>query len=283
MNAKQSTPALSRDDLPVDHIRCLWKLTPTQSEYVRKHRIRSIAELPRDLMSNDTQERIWRSVRRGRPIYDKDVKRELPRPTKSVLFMDFETLPDGLPTDDGRVAGQQVPFQWEVCIVKRGGGAHQQVGFLTPNGIDPRRAFLRSLLETVESVQGPIVVYSDFEARILRTLGDAVPGYRRRIQAVLDRLFDLCAFVRSHVYHPAFRGSFSLKVVLPILVPELGYADLAIHDGRAAGDAFLRSLCPDCDEAERERLRQAVVDYCRRDVWGMVRLWEVLLARTRPD
>jgi predicted RecB family nuclease len=283
MNTKQHSPAESRNDLPVDHIECLWKRTPSQVKYARKHRIQSIRDLPREQLHNATQVLIWRSLRQRRALYVKDEQHQLPRPTKPVLFMDFETLPNGLPTGNGFVAGRQVPFQWEVCIVGRGGRTHRHVGFLSPNGADPRRAFLRTLLDTVESVQGPIVVYSHFERTVLRALRDAVPGYRRRIDSVVERLFDLCAFVTSHAYHPAFRGSFGLKSVLPALVPRLAYDDLEIQGGLAAGEAFVRSLCRNCDAAERERLRQALVAYCRRDVLGMVELWKLLLERTQPD
>jgi hypothetical protein len=40
--------------------------------------------------------------------------------------------------------------------------------------------------------------------------------------------------VRNHVYHPDLGGSFSLKSVLPAMVPELRYATLAIGDGETA-------------------------------------------------
>ena len=50
-----------------------------------------------------------------------------------------------------------------------------------------------------------------------------------RIKKIQRRLWDLLPVVRNHVYHPAFAGSFSLKDVLPALVPEItvearGYA-----------------------------------------------------------
>jgi predicted RecB family nuclease len=50
-----------------------------------------------------------------------------------------------------------------------------------------------------------------------------------RIKKIQSRLWDLFPVVRNHVYHPKFAGSFSLKAVLPALVPEMtvearGYA-----------------------------------------------------------
>ena len=40
--------------------------------------------------------------------------------------------------------------------------------------------------------------------------------------------------MRNHVCHPDFGGSFSLKSVLPAMVPELHYDTLAIGEGATA-------------------------------------------------
>jgi hypothetical protein len=50
---------------------------------------------------------------------------------------------------------------------------------------------------------------------------------------------DLLPAVRNHVYHPDFGGSFSLKDVLPAMVPELRYDTLAIGDGETTSSPEL--------------------------------------------
>jgi hypothetical protein len=45
-----------------------------------------------------------------------------------------------------------------------------------------------------------------------------------------------------HVYHPAFAGSYSLKSVLPALVPEMSYEEMEVADGVAAGLLWLTWL-----------------------------------------
>ena len=80
--------------------------------------------------------------------------------------------------------------------------------------------------------------------------------------------------VRNHVYHPDFGGSFSLKAVLPALVPGLGYDDLVIREGETASaqlEALL--LAPEGFAPEEARqLREALLAYCERDTFGLVRL-----------
>ena len=59
--------------------------------------------------------------------------------------------------------------------------------------------------------------------------------------------------VRDGCYHPDFRGSFSIKNVLPVLVPGMGYEDLEIADGQTASVRYARALESD-DHHERQRI-----------------------------
>jgi hypothetical protein len=77
-------------------------------------------------------------------------------------------------------------------------------------------------------------------------------------------------------YH--FGGSFSLRAVLPALVPELVYDDLEIQDGNSASTA-LEALLLDADAlglSERQALRRDLLRYCERDTLAMVRIHERL-------
>ena len=118
-------------------------------------------------------------------------------------------------------------------------------------------------------------VYSGYERRILRALARAVPRHQRALAAAEKRLVDLHRIVKWNYYHPAFRGSFSIKAVLPVLCPDAGYGDLAIADGLTAAVRYQRALASD---SERER-RRAFADlraYCQRDTLALVRLRHAL-------
>ncbi len=84
--------------------------------------------------------------------------------------------------------------------------------------------------------------------------------------------------MRDHVYDPAFSGSFSLKKVLPALVPELGYADLDIQQGMLASTELARLLFGEMEESDRVALRTALLAYCERDTEAMGRLVDTLRA-----
>jgi hypothetical protein len=86
----------------------------------------------------------------------------------------------------------------------------------------------------------------------------------------------LLPVVRNNVYHPAFAGSYSLKYVLPALVPEMSYADMEVADGQAAGLAWESLIRGKLDGDERDRITKALLDYCGQDTLALVRLLEKL-------
>jgi hypothetical protein len=87
----------------------------------------------------------------------------------------------------------------------------------------------------------------------------------------------LLPVVRNHVYHPAFGGSFSLKAVLPALVPEMTYEGMEVPNGQAAGLAWGAMIAGNTSEAERKMKRKALLDYCGQDTLALVRLLGKLL------
>ncbi len=66
------------------------------------------------------------------------------------------------------------------------------------------------------------------------------PDLTGPLAAISERLFDLLRVIRAHYYHPAFHGSYSIKTVLPVLVPDMTYEGMAVGDGGAAVARFAR-------------------------------------------
>src|SRR3989475_354679 len=100
----------------------------------------------------------------------------------------------------------------------------------------------------------------------------------KELERIERRLVDLLPLVRNYVYHPDFGGSFSIKRTLPALVPGLSYADLKIREGETATLELMRLLFSgdELPPGERAELREALLRYCERDTWAMVRMLEQL-------
>lgn len=237
--------------------------------------IEDIRSIPEDFAGlSDLHQRVRQSVVTGDSFVDPAISAELSAAEFPVHFMDFETFMPALPLYVGTRPYQTIPFQWSVhTLDEQGVLGHRE--FLHEGTDDPRRAFAESLLEVLGQ-QGSIVVYSPYESRIIRETAQALPNLSEDLDQLQERLFDLLPAVRTHVYHPEFHGSFSIKAVLPALVPTLSYDGLEIADGTSASVAFAEMLGTDTTESRRTELRSACLEYCKLDTLAMVELFKTL-------
>jgi hypothetical protein len=121
------------------------------------------------------------------------------------------------------------------------------------------------------------VVYSGFEERIIRSLAEDLPEWKPDLLAIVEsRMVDLLELIRSHYYHPEFRGSFSIKDVLPALIEDLDYDDLEIREGGQAATAYVEMIDEGTPEPRKRKLEEALLAYCHRDTEAMVRLFQKL-------
>jgi len=86
--------------------------------------------------------------------------------------------------------------------------------------------------------------------------------------------------IRKYVYHPAFAGSYSLKAVLPALVPEMKYEGMQIAHGQDAGFAWESLIRGWADQAEHDNIKKALLAYCKQDTVALVKLLRTLLAES---
>ena len=192
-----------------------------------------------------------------------------------AAFLDFETINPAIPVYPGTKPYQVIPFQWSLHIVDST-GKHEHRWFLNDDGLDPRERLALSLLEAVPP-EGSIVTYSQYERTVINGLAQALPHYADRLLSLCERMVDLLKVVRGNIRHPGFRNSYSLKSVLPVLAPGMGYADLEIAEGMTATKSYSRMVGDDTPADEKAGIREALLAYCARDTEAMVRVYEALL------
>jgi len=71
------------------------------------------------------------------------------------------------------------------------------------------------------------------------------------------------------------KGRYSIKNVLPALVPELTYSTLNINEGGMASSIFL-SMVNNTFKGDELSARKDLKDYCRLDTFAMVKILEKL-------
>jgi hypothetical protein len=214
-------------------------------------------------------------VQTGEPWFSPELKKELGTLKYPLCFMDFESVNAAIPRFAGMRPYDQIPFQWSVHVLRQPGAEPEHHEFLATDTTYPRSEFIASLCAVLDK-SGSILVYSSFESRRLSELAAWRPEFAGRIKKIQRRLWDLLPLIRNHVYHPRFAGSFSLKYVLPALVPDMSYPGMEVADGTDAGLALESLTRGGLDQAGRHRIRKALLDYCGQDTMAMVRLLEKL-------
>jgi len=238
--------------------------------------IEDIRDIPIDFSGlNATQQRVRDCVVNNRIYLDTDIVGELNQLEYPIHFLDFETFNPALPLYIGTSPYKMLPFQWSNHILNEDGSIRHEE-FLHDGFDDPRVEFARTLLQSLGD-KGSIVVYSSFEAARIKELMQVLPHLSDELHELIARIVDLLKLVRTHYYHPEFHGSFSIKSVLPALVPDLGYGDLEINDGGLASTAYAEIVNPDTKQERRDHLRKCLLDYCERDTEAEVRLYQTLL------
>jgi hypothetical protein len=243
--------------------------------------VQSIHDIPEDFPLRERLRIACTSVQTSTPWYSAELSKELETLHYPLYFMDFETVNPAIPRYIGMRPFDQLPFQWSVHIQRQPRSELEHYEFLANSDADPRRDFIASL-SSVLGDSGSIVVYNQsFESQRLSDLADSVLEFAARSNSMQTRLWDLLSIVRKHVYHPEFGGSFSLKAVLPALLPELSYEDMEVANGRAAGLAWESLIRGDLDAEVRTRVRNGLLAYCCQDTFALVRLLEKLKEDSR--
>lgn len=228
-------------------------------------------DIPLAELRNGNHRRIAEVTATGVPAISAELISTLAGVPYPRHYLDFETIGFAVPRWIGTRPYQQIPFQFS-CHVEPSPGQFVHQAFLDLSGRSPLAAFVEALLHAAGKAGAVLVWNQSFEASRIRELAAMFPKKADALNAIILRMVDLLPIYREHYYHPAMMGSWSIKVVLPTIAPDLDYSNLEVGDGGAAQEAYVRAIVPDVPDTERESLRQALLKYCERDTWAMVRL-----------
>jgi Domain of unknown function(DUF2779) len=266
------------DPVADDHISRLPRIHASTVTKLSALGVESIHDIPESYQLTVRLRRACTSVQTRTAWYGPELKDELGKLTYPLYFADFETINPAIPRFAGMHPYGQIPFQWSVHVQQQPGAAPDHFEFLANDTSDPRPAFISTLSDALGD-SGSIVVYSQqFESQRLSELAACLPEFAGRITKIQRRLWDLLPIVRDHIYHPKFGGSFSLKSVLPALVPEMTYEGMEVGDGQAAGLAWESLLRGGLSGSEREKIRKALLDYCGQDTQALFAITHKLMS-----
>lgn len=239
--------------------------------------IQLLTDIPADETLTSKQRLQVVVARSGLPQMDRPALRRWLGELRYPLFhFDFETVMPAVPLFDGTRPYQQLPFQYSVHVQRAPGAEPLHREHLADATGDPREALTLALIRDLEE-EGDVLAYNaSFEKQRLQELARDLPTHAPALQRIIARLKDLHTPFKAGWYvAPAMNGRTSIKVVLPALVPELSYADLAVQEGGTASLRF-QQLLTGSYPGDAAQLRQDLLAYCGRDTYAMVKVLEVL-------
>ena len=266
-----------RKHIPDDSIFDFSGMHLTKKYELYREGIISLDDVPDDYSLNKNNRLQLDVYKSGEPVINKEaIKEFLFDLNYPLYFMDFETFQPAVPLFDNSKPYQQIPFQYSVFVKKDKKSEAEHFEFLAEPGIDPRKKFIESLLKDIKG-NGDVIVYNKtFENTRLNEIARDFSNYADKIEKLILRIKDLMVpFQKKYYYSPEMKGSYSIKAVLPALVPELSYDELEINEGGLASIAY-ESLQTETDLMVIAEIKQQLLAYCKLDTWGMVKILEQL-------
>lgn len=227
---------------------------------------------------NASQQIQIRSELSKEQIIDKEAIKEFLNTLSYPLYhLDFETFQQAVPEFIGLRPYEQIPFQFSIHK-DNGNGNLEHFEFLAEPGADPRYELALNLIKFIPQDTCVLAYNMSFEKGVIRSLAEIYPQISNELMAIHDNIKDLMApFASKSYYHPKMQGSYSIKYVLPALVPEFesAYKDLnLIHHGGEAMQAYAAMAC--MNEMQCEAYKKALLAYCKLDTLAMVKVLEKL-------
>jgi hypothetical protein len=278
--------------MPEHHVSTLYMLRKKDA-FTHHHagRLRAVdVELPAPKRTLSATARVqWRqqeALQLGKRIVEREsLAAALASLRYPIAMLDFETVQLAVPVWPGCSPHAQVPVQFSCHTIAAPGEPATHRAWIARGADDPRQAIALQVIDACRGARMVMAYFASFEQSCLERLAEWVPEHAGELMDIHDRVVDLLPIVREHVYDPAFGGSFSIKKVLPALVPHLSYQGLTIGRGDVAAAELYRVMFSgdEMPDAERDYVTDALLEYCRLDTEAMVQLHDALVAMSRAD
>jgi len=193
------------------------------------------------------------------------------------FFLDYETVSVAVPDVEGMWPYQRLAFQYSLHIQHESRGPLQHRECLLEDRSQGMLPLLKQLRQDIpHDAGGTVIVWNKgFEKSVNSDMAETYPQFKSYLDGLNNRVWDLMDIYKgSLVEDPKFYGSASIKKVLPVLVPEFSYSDLAIGEGGTASYMWHQLSRGGIDATEVAMRRKELLEYCEQDTMAMVVLMD---------
>ncbi|MBN1494636.1 DUF2779 domain-containing protein [Candidatus Peregrinibacteria bacterium] len=264
-------------NLPDYSIFDLQRITEKQLTALQNLNIQKIADIPDDFDLNEKQQNQVTATKTGEDMIDKEsIKTTLEALEYPLYFLDYETFGSAIPLFDGLRPYQQMCFQYSLHIIRDKGAEPEHYEYLHTGTDMPVPHLLADMQKNIGDSGSVIVWHKSFEMGRNQEMALMYPEYAPFLNSVNHRVFDLKEiFSNQHYVSAGFKGSSSIKKVLPILAPHLSYDDLEdIHEGETTSLYWYKHIYS--NSPLKDRMTKNMLEYCKLDTLAMVEIWRML-------
>lgn len=247
-----------------------------------KDGIINVEDIPEKKLTTERQKFVvdaW--IHRHRVVDKDEINYFLSTLTYPIYHFDFETFMQAVPEFKGTKPYQQIPFQYSLHI-EHEDGTLDHVEFLGVEGTDPREKLIKSMIANIPEGKTILVYNENFEKTRLKELARDFPEYSQQLNGINSGIVDLAEpFRKKYYYEPEMKGKYSIKIILPILVPDMAsaYKELdLVQNGGDAMNIFPRLI--NMSHKDKSMYREALLKYCHLDTLAMVELLKKLKKET---
>ncbi len=194
--------------------------------YIEKGIVR-VKDIPLNSLGDEKLEHWVEVYRTERPYINKNaVKVWLDKLSYPLYYLDFETTMPVVPLWKYSRAYQQIPFQFSLHVQREPNGKFEHYEYLSTGKEDPRYERVKALLKYIGDTGTIIAHNAAFEKSRIKEMAHDLPlpeKDAKRLQEMPERFADTGDVFKADYLHPKMHGSWSIKKVLPALVPETSY------------------------------------------------------------
>jgi len=195
-------------------------------------------------------------------------------------FFDYETYGVAIPPFDGMRPYQQIPFQYSLIVKDIPTSQVRHYEFLARKFENPIPELLARLKRDIGPKGSVIVWFASFESARNEEMAKMEPKFAKFLNDVNERIFDLMLifkFKNQMYIKSEFNKLASLKIVLPVMCPELSYENLNIQGGGEASANWPVLTSDKTPAKEKAQIEKNMLAYCKRDTEAMVGIMDKVL------
>jgi len=213
------------------------------------------------------------------------IKQELDQLEYPLYFFDYETYAPAIPLYKGFYPYQQIPVQFSLHVAYSVNDTLPiHFEYLHELETDPSLDIIKKLKEFIDKKGTIIVWHKSFEKSRNSELAERHPEYKEFLDDINNRIYDLKDIFNNQMYVDAkFKGSSSIKKVLPVLAPELCYKRLNIQEGLDASQKWFEMIYNTILIKDKQRIANDLRQYCHLDTYAMYAIWKYLIDICNPS